>query len=149
MTFRPSFILSMAVTRPQPIQERRHVFNPAADAYQLHTPTERFVRTIPFDWLARCTRLPGKATSIALGLWFLSGVRKSTTFRLTAEAVHLAGCSRSALYRGLSALENAGLIVVARRPGARPLITINKQPLPPLPEAENRGESASHSFLID
>jgi len=136
MTARSPSILSMAVTSPQPVQVQRHVYNRAAGAYQPSTQTERFVRTIPFDWLLRATRLPGKATSIALGLWFLSGVRRSPMFRLTAEAVHLAGCSRSALYRGLTALENAGLIHVARRPGARPLITINTAPLPPEADGE-------------
>lgn len=144
MTVRPPSILSMAVTSPQPVQVQRHVYNRTAGTFQPHTQAERFVRTIPFDWLLRATRLPGKATSIALGLWFLSGVRRSSTFRLTAEAVHLAGCSRSALYRGLTALENAGLIRVARRPGARPLITINTDPLPP--EAER---DIDHSVLGD
>lgn len=126
----PPRILDMAVSRPKPVLEQRHVFNAATGQYQPHQPKERFVRTIPFDWLRRCNRLSGKTTTVALALWFLAGVKRNMSFRLTAEAVDLAGCSRGALYHGLAALERAGLIAITRRPGARPLITIHKQPLP-------------------
>lgn len=126
----PPSILALAVPRPKPVPEQRYVFNAATGQFQPHHPKERFVRTIPFDWLRRANRLSGKTTTVALALWFLAGVKKSMTFRLTAEAVDLAGCSRGALYHGLAALEGAGLIAITRRPGARPLITIHKHPLP-------------------
>ena len=45
-------------------------------------------------------------------------------FKLTQEAVDLAGCSRSALDHGLVELEKAGLIETERRRGARPQIRI-------------------------
>jgi len=110
--------------------ERRLVFNMQTGQFQPHERVERYVRTIPFDWLHRANRLPGHATAVALSLWFLAGVKKNMTFRLTAEAVDLAGCGRKSLYRALTALEQAGLICVLRRPGARPIITVNKQPSP-------------------
>ena len=100
-------------------------------------PVDRFVRTIPYDWLHRCNRLPGKTTTVALALWFLAGVNRNMSFRLTREAVTLAGCSRGALYHGLKALEGAGLVAIQRRPGARPIITINKSPLPVEPEGDH------------
>lgn len=127
---RPVSILSMAASRPKPLPERRHVFNASTGQFQPHQSKERFVRSIPFDWLRRCNRLSGKTTTVALALWFLAGVKKSMTFRLTAEAVDLAGCSRGALYHGLKSLEAAGLIAIGRRVGARPIITIHKAPLP-------------------
>jgi hypothetical protein len=86
---------------------------------------ERYVRTIPFEWLRRANHLPGSAPAVASSLWFLAGVKKSMTFRLTAEAVDLAGCGRKALYRALANLEAEGLIKLDRRSGARPVITIN------------------------
>ena len=138
---RPAGILSMAVSRPTPVPERRHVFNAATGQYQPHHSVDRFVRTIPYDWLHRCNRLSGKTTTVALALWFLAGVRKNMSFRLTAEAVNLAGCSRGTLYHGLVALEAAGLISVQRRTGARPLITIHKHPLPVEPEGDNNVET--------
>ena len=127
-------VMSFAVSRPQPIAEQRLVFNQATGHYEKHVPRERFVRTSPFDWLYHCNRLPGKTTAVALALWFLHGVNKNATFRLTREAVHLAGCSRGALYHALRALEGARLISILRRPGARPIITIHKEPLPVEPE---------------
>lgn len=110
----------------QDVQERRMIFDESTGQFRPHQPAERYVRAIPFDWLHTANRLPGRAISVALALWFLAGVKKSMNFRLTAEAVDLAGCSRKALYRGLDALEGAGLIGVVRRSGARPLITINE-----------------------
>ena len=84
----------------------------------------RFIRPIPFAWLHKCNRLGGKTTQVALALWFLAGVKQSMYFKLTQEAVDLAGCSRSALDHGLVELEKAGLIETERRRGARPQIRI-------------------------
>lgn len=127
-------ILSLAVQPPEQLSEQRHVFNAAIGEFQPYHAKERFVRSIPFDWMRRCNRLSGRTTTVATALWFLAGVKKNMTFRLSAEAVDLAGCSRGALYHGLSALEAAGLISIQRRAGARPLITIRKTPLPCEPE---------------
>lgn len=134
MTKRPAGILRMAVSRPRIIPEQRHVFDQGTGQYVRHQLVERYVRTIPYDWLQMCNRLSGKTTNVAVGLWFLAGVKKNKSFRLTAEAIALAGCSRSALYHGLAELERAGLIIVHRRTGARPIITINTLPVPAAPE---------------
>lgn len=106
--------------------ERRLVFDPRAEEFRPYVRVERYVRTIPFDWLRRANRLAGSAAAVAASLWFLAGVKRSMTFRLTAEAVDLAGCGRKSLYRALAALEQAGLIGVQRRPGARPIITLHR-----------------------
>lgn len=79
---------------------------------------------IPFDWLARANTLPGKAGPVGLALWFLSGLRCSTTVQLTYQVGILAGCRRQAIYEALKQLEQDGLITVIRRPGARPIVTI-------------------------
>jgi len=133
----PFRILSMAVPPPAKVPEQRYVFDATTGQYQRHQPVDRFVRTIPYDWLYHCNRLPGKTTTVALALWFLAGVKKNMSFHLTREAVALAGCSRGALYHGLNVLEGAGLVAIKRRPGARPIITINKSPLPANPEGDN------------
>jgi len=106
--------------------EQRLRFDSTSGEFRPHVRVERYVRTIPFAWLRRANRLPGSAAAVASSLWFLAGVKKSATFRLTAEAVDLAGCGRKSLYRALAALEQAGLIGVQRRPGARPIITIHR-----------------------
>ncbi len=107
--------------------EQRLKFDESSGVFRPYTRVERYVRTIPFAWLRCANRLPGSAPAVATSLWFLAGVKKCSTFRLTAEAVDLAGCGRKSLYRALTVLENAGLISMQRRPGARPIITINTQ----------------------
>jgi hypothetical protein len=124
--------------------EQRLVFDPRTGDFRPHVRVERYVRTVPFEWLRRANRLPGNTTAVAVSLWFLAGVKKCATFRLTAEAVDLAGCSRKSLYRAITALETAGLISVLRRPGARPIITINKQTLLPSAEEQAEGSTRTH-----
>lgn len=105
-----------------PTTAERLVYKPDLRAFIQFEPKPRFVRPIPFEWLHRCNRLGGKTTQVALALWFLAGVKQSMHFKLTQEAVDLAGCSRSALDHGLVELEKAGLIEAKRRRGARPQI---------------------------
>lgn len=89
------------------------------------TRAQRFILgPISFDWMQKANALPGKAGAVGLALWFIKGVKRSSTFAATAEAEALAGCSRQAFARGLDALESRGLISIVRRPGARPRVTI-------------------------
>lgn len=124
MHTRPPSILSIAALHGLPSREVRLVFDACTGQFQPSRVNVRFIRSIPFAWLHNANRLPGRATSVGVSLWFLSGVKKSPTFKLTAEAVDLAGSSRKALYAALSALQGAGLIAVERKPGARPVVTI-------------------------
>lgn len=104
---------------------RKHVFNVDTGEFLTRKAEAKFIwAKIPFGWMWQANRLPGKAAHVGLALWFLSGVKKATTFKLTAEAVDLAGCGRKALYAGLASLERANLIAVVRRSGARPLVTL-------------------------
>ncbi|MBS7350772.1 MAG: helix-turn-helix transcriptional regulator [Comamonas sp.] len=109
----------------QPSQsDEKLVFDLSLNQFKPTARVQRYVRTIPYQWLRSCNALPGKATQVALGLWFLAGVKKSFQFRLTAEAAELAGCCRSALYKALNTLEKAGLISVERAAGSRPIVRI-------------------------
>lgn len=126
------------MTSPSASQrEQRYVFDAVTGQFRRARPTVRFVRPVPYDWLLQCNRLPGKATPVALALWFLAGVKKSMTFRLTAEAAQLAQCSRGSLYHGLDALERAGLISTVRRRGARPQITLLSPSLAASPQGDS------------
>lgn len=107
-----------------PSSVQRLSFDRQRGQYRPWQPPPRFVRTIPYEWLHRCNRLPGKTTQVALGLWFLAGVKRCLTFRVTAEALDLAGCERHTVYRALTVLEQANLIAVERRVGAYPQVTL-------------------------
>ena len=111
-------------TTAVPTAAERLVYKPDLGAFIQYEPKPRFVRPVPFEWLHKCNRLGGKTTQVALALWFLAGVKQSMHFKLTQEAVDLAGCSRSALDHGLVELEKAGLLETVRRRGARPQIRI-------------------------
>lgn len=79
---------------------------------------------IPLPWLSRAALLPGKALHVALALWFLSGLTKSRTVRLSKSTLEYFGVKRQASYRSLKALEGVGLIACSRSPGRCPIVTL-------------------------
>jgi hypothetical protein len=91
---------------------------------------EQFVKA-PLDWLARAGALPGKALAVGLALWFLRGVKKRTTVRLTGGTLEKFNVERRAAYRAVCQLEGAGLIRVVRHRGKGPSITILDAPAGP------------------
>jgi hypothetical protein len=79
---------------------------------------------IPWDWLAVAARLPGKALQVGLVIWHLAGLKKAMTIELSRVPLESLGVTRQAAYRGLKALENAGLIKTERRSGRKTQVTI-------------------------
>jgi hypothetical protein len=80
---------------------------------------------IPLSWLTVASKLSGKAPlAVALAIWFEAGRRKSKEVRLTTAVIERFGLDRKAKYRGLSALEKAGLVQVRRKPRRNPVVTI-------------------------
>jgi DNA-binding MarR family transcriptional regulator len=93
-----------------------------------HRPGEYFLKgPIPLSWLAPASRLPGRALHVATAIWFLAGVGRTRTIRLQGGLLRQLGVNRHAAYRGLNALEEAGLVAVERRPGGNPKVTILDQ----------------------
>jgi DNA-binding transcriptional ArsR family regulator len=87
--------------------------------------TGRFLKgPIPWDWVIAAAQLPGKALAIGLCLWRLSGAKKSTSVVLSNSELAPFGIDRPAKSRALAALEKAGLIEVARKPGRWPTVTL-------------------------
>jgi hypothetical protein len=95
----------------------------------------QFVKA-PLPWLAAAATLPGKAIVVGLALWFLRGVKKQATVRLTGATLVKVGVTRKAGYRGLRQLENAGLVQVTRRRGSGPSVTILDAPGETAPSAD-------------
>lgn len=107
------------------IPTTRYRFNRDSGRLEAGHKSNRFIKgPIPLSWVQAANALPGKAGAVGLALWFLKGVKRSSTFALTAEIQSLAGCGRQAESRALGVLHDAGLIALHRRPGARPIVTI-------------------------
>lgn len=104
---------------------KRLAYNPNTGKHEPRAPMEKFIKgPIPLEWITRANALPGKAGAVGLALWFLVGVQKSRTIKLTGEVERIAACDRKTVYPALAALETAGLITVERKSGARAVATI-------------------------
>jgi hypothetical protein len=81
---------------------------------------------IPIDWLSSAARLPGKSLHVGIALWVMGTLRKSSIVPLTNITGRHFGLDRNAKYRGLSCLEQAGLVSVQRKLGRAPMVTIRE-----------------------
>lgn len=79
---------------------------------------------LPLDWMQAAARMPGRTLQVALVLWYLVGLKKSDTVRLSSEHLDLVGVSRDAKYDALQRLSAAGLVTVDQRPGRSPVVTL-------------------------
>ena len=101
------------------------IFNQRKGIYEPKIRMSKFIKgPIPFDWMAKANKLPGKAGPVGLGLWFLGGIQRKRPVKLTAEIELLAGCERKAVANALIQLEQAGLIAVTRHRGSRPTVEL-------------------------
>lgn len=101
---------------------------PKRDKAPRHKAGDRFLRgPIPMDWLCAASKTSGHGSGfkVAIALWHLSGLnRQAKTVKLSGSVLREMGVERHAGYRGLDALETAGLVGVERRPGQSPVVTI-------------------------
>jgi hypothetical protein len=79
---------------------------------------------IPMAWLEKAAELPGKTINLGLALWWLHGMNGGKPFKLTRQALDYLHVSRDATYDGLDRLEKKGLILIRRKAGTRPTISI-------------------------
>lgn len=83
-----------------------------------HKAGEKFLKgPIPWNWMERAMGLPGKALHVAILLWRGAGWRKSRTVRLCLRGELPPGLNRWNARRGLTELENSGLVAILRKPG--------------------------------
>lgn len=91
-----------------------------------HKPGEKFLKgPIPWNWVSMSSKLPGKSLHVANALWFIAGIKNSRTIALSGKVLRGMGVKRNAAYRGLTALEDVGLVSVIRHSGRCPEVTIN------------------------
>jgi len=91
-----------------------------------HGPGERFLRgPVPWSWLIRGARLPGRALQVGIALWHLSGLNGGAqTVVLSGAVLQELGVTRTTGYRALRTLEDAGLVAVDRHHGRLPRVTL-------------------------
>jgi hypothetical protein len=90
-----------------------------------HKAGEKFLKgPIPWKWVAQAARMPGKAFHVAIVVWFLAGIKLRRKIALSGSALRGLGVNRHSGYRGLKALEMAGLVSVSRHPGRNSMVTI-------------------------
>jgi len=98
---------------------------PKRESKPSRTGTKRFLKgPIPLNWLGTAAKQSGKALHVGIALWFLSGLKRSREIALSQSTLSLFGVTRHSGYRGLTELENAGLVSVDRHPGRNPVVTI-------------------------
>src|SRR5438094_3827769 len=113
-----------------------------------HRQGEAFLKgPIPMAWLALAARLPGRALHMGLVLWYWAGITKRRVVAPSlSRAEHEFGVSRTALARGLSALEGADLVKVYRHPGRKPVVTLLDPPRSGDPSRRHLADAERHSL---
>jgi hypothetical protein len=79
---------------------------------------------IPMAWLNAAAKLPGKTLNVGIAIWWLAGMSKNSSFKITRKALDQLGVSRDAASDALKRLEEQRLILVKRSPGQRPTVQI-------------------------
>jgi hypothetical protein len=87
-----------------------------------------YVRQIPLSWAEQASHLPGKALHVGIIIWYLAGVSKSDTVRLTRRWLRRFGIHHETGRRALVTLEQADLIAVKRMGKKSPWVTLLKIP---------------------
>jgi hypothetical protein len=101
-------------------------------AGSLHRPRSQSVHRqahflrgpISMPWLERAARLPGRALHVALAIRHQSALQRGRTVPLPNKQLAAFGVDRDAKRRGLLGLETAGLVIVERKSGCNPIVTI-------------------------
>jgi hypothetical protein len=90
-----------------------------------HRAGEKFLKgPIPMSWLTIAASLPGKALQVAVGIWYWAGIKRTREIALSISWLSNLRVDRFSGYRGLAALEKAGLVSVVRHPGRKPIVTL-------------------------
>jgi hypothetical protein len=106
-----------------PLRERRPLRPPR------HRPGEKFLKgPVPWAWLEKAGRLPGKALLVALLLWMEAGCRKNRTVPFCLTGAAELGLHADTFKRGLRALAGVGLVAVNTRPGRALEVTLLEAP---------------------
>lgn len=80
---------------------------------------------IPWAWLHRAGRLPGRALHVGLAVWHLSALQRSRRVRVNLTTVGSEfGVDRTTVGRALERLAQEGLVEVDRHDGRCPVVLL-------------------------
>ena len=79
---------------------------------------------VPMWWLEEAALASQKAALLGVLLWFAAGIQKRWQVSLTGPLLKRFGFTRKPAYHHLKTLERERLVVVSRRRGKAPLVTI-------------------------
>lgn len=86
---------------------------------------EKFIKgPISWQWITTAGQLSGSALKVGLILWFLAGLNRSRTVKLSNRYLDEFGLHRTSKYKAIKDLEKAGLVSVAEGVGKSPTVTI-------------------------
>lgn len=120
----PEFTLAEYAVQEPFVDSKPRPTRPRKQAARVSGP---FIKgPISLGWIGKAaTAQPrGKCLHVALALVYLSGLTRSDTVPLKPSVLERLGVERSAGYRALTALEEAGLVAVDRHRGRAPLVTL-------------------------
>jgi len=83
-----------------------------------------FLASIPWEWIIRAAKCPGKAIHVALAIRHQAKLEKKNTISLGSRFLRELGVSKDAKARALAALEQEGIIRVEHKQGANPRVSI-------------------------
>ncbi len=112
---------AMPADWPVPVDPRS---SSPARRHRRNRSSDQFFTIASWRWFAAVARLPGKALHVGVLLWHLRNLTNSTTVRWRPSKAREFGLSRHATYRGLEAIEAAGLATVKRHVGRCAVVTI-------------------------
>ena len=107
------------------IVEQAYTFDKTTGTMVEKPIVEKYIKgIIPYDWVARAAQISGKAGSVAWVLWYLKGVKKSSSFKLSHKILKEFGIKPKTSYRILEKMQADGLIKVEKKAGNAPFITM-------------------------
>jgi hypothetical protein len=84
----------------------------------------QFIPPIPTEWFTAAVQLPGKALAVAAIIHFEAAKQHTREIKLTGRMTENFNIRQMARQRAIAALEAAGLILIERKRGSSPMVTI-------------------------
>jgi hypothetical protein len=79
---------------------------------------------LPLSWISKSARLNGRVLHVSLALWHIHNLTKSDSIKMQKGIKKIFGISDDVYKRGLEILESAGLILVEKKLGQTPIVTL-------------------------